>query len=86
MRGFAKERSLADSLLRHSGEGDEHLRLDDGSRVDEMKPEICLAVALDSGQACGRTVDLCTCGYAQIRSRSADLPEEALLDKEAAGR
>jgi flavin-dependent dehydrogenase len=33
MRGFARERSLADSLLRHSGEGEEHLRLDDGSRV-----------------------------------------------------
>jgi NADPH-dependent glutamate synthase beta subunit-like oxidoreductase len=46
------------------------------TRLDEAKSGVYFAVALDSCQACGKCVDICPCGYLQIKSTTDDVSEQ----------
>jgi NADPH-dependent glutamate synthase beta subunit-like oxidoreductase len=41
------------------------------TRLEDVKPGMYFAVALDNCQACGKCVDICPCGFLQIRAPEA---------------
>ena len=41
------------------------------TRLENVKPGVHFAVTLDNCQACGKCIDICPCGYLQIRSPEA---------------
>jgi len=38
------------------------------TRLENVKPGVYFAVSLDECKACGKCIDICPCGYMQIRS------------------
>jgi NADPH-dependent glutamate synthase beta subunit-like oxidoreductase len=42
------------------------------TRLEEVRPGAYFSVTLDSCQACGKCIDICPCGFLQIRSTEAE--------------